>query len=103
MTTKATSKKTLALTALILWWSFAVPVRAQTSAPCARMGDFTGFFTEELQELQSRLKALGLNPGPTDGLVGPQTRSGINAFCALTHTARTMEGDEGGMYLHARH
>lgn len=35
---------------------------------------------EEAKEVQDRLRELGYDPGPTDGLIGPQTRQAVRAF-----------------------
>ncbi|MEO0990282.1 MAG: caspase family protein [Pseudomonadota bacterium] len=36
--------------------------------------------TDEIRDLQARLRALGLNPGPADGQLGPRTVQAIRAF-----------------------
>ena len=36
--------------------------------------------TEQLRRVQVRLKALGFDPGPIDGLPGPKTSAAIIAF-----------------------
>ncbi|GEM_PF-6450396 len=35
---------------------------------------------EQIREIQTRLNELGFDAGPTDGLIGPQSRSGVLAF-----------------------
>jgi peptidoglycan hydrolase-like protein with peptidoglycan-binding domain len=34
----------------------------------------------EILELQTRLKAFGLNPGPLDGVAGPQTAAAVRRY-----------------------
>jgi membrane-bound lytic murein transglycosylase B len=44
-------------------------------------------------EIQSRLKAAGLNPGPLDGLVGGQTASAIKEYEAAKGKPSTGKPD----------
>ena len=37
-------------------------------------------FDPDVEAVQTRLSALGYEPGPADGLIGPRTRSAIAAF-----------------------
>jgi hypothetical protein len=47
----------------------------------------------EVMEIQSRLKAAGLNPGPLDGLVGGQTASAIKEYEAAKGKPSTGKPD----------
>lgn len=47
----------------------------------------------EVMEIQSRLKAAGLNPGPLDGVVGGQTRSAIKEYEAAKGQPSTGKPD----------
>ena len=39
-----------------------------------------GLSNEELREVQAKLQALGHDPGPVDGLHGPQTVSAVKRY-----------------------
>ena len=42
--------------------------------------DNSGMTVEEVRSVQSRLKQIGIDPGPIDGIMGPMTESAIIAF-----------------------
>jgi peptidoglycan hydrolase-like protein with peptidoglycan-binding domain len=66
---------------------FVAPVFALVSDSSIYAGDLRYDSTSQevwprnlVREVQSRLVALGFDPGPVDGVYGPQTRQGIIAF-----------------------
>jgi len=77
---------------LLIAMAFALPLAAQDAAVCAQLGDFR-LTAEEVATIQENLIALDLKPGVVDGLMGPETRSGINQFCVLTRATVEREGD----------
>ena len=54
--------------------------------PSALKGKLEGY---EIMEIQARLKAAGLNPGPLDGMPGGQTSSAIKQYEASKGQAQT--------------
>ena len=54
--------------------------------PATPKGNLEGY---EIMELQTRLKALGLNPGPLDGLSGAQTVAAIKQYEASRNRPQT--------------
>jgi peptidoglycan hydrolase-like protein with peptidoglycan-binding domain len=57
--------------------SVAPVVVAKPEVAVPPKGKLEGY---EVMEIQSRLKAAGLNPGPLDGVAGGQTRSAIKEY-----------------------
>ena len=48
----------------------------------------------QIQQAQERLKARGFDPGPIDGILGPQTRSALNEYQAAQRLPTTGVLDE---------
>ena len=57
-------------------WLSAAPSPASTAA------DRTPLNQDEIRELQARLKAVGMDPGPIDGVVGPRTTAALQKYGA---------------------
>ncbi|HKU95472.1 MAG TPA: peptidoglycan-binding domain-containing protein, partial [Vineibacter sp.] len=49
----------------------------------------------EVAQLQGRLRALGFNPGPADGVVGPRTVTAVREFQAAHGLTVTGTIDSG--------
>jgi hypothetical protein len=62
------------------------PVVVAAPEPATPKGKLEGY---EIMELQTRLKALGLNPGPLDGLSGAQTVAAIKQYEASRNRPQT--------------
>jgi peptidoglycan hydrolase-like protein with peptidoglycan-binding domain len=62
--------------------------------------DGTPLTSDEVRDLQKRLKVTGFDPGPIDGIVGPLTQDAAHRYAA----ARTLgSADPGrGMLVHLR-
>ncbi|MCZ6906581.1 MAG: peptidoglycan-binding domain-containing protein, partial [Deltaproteobacteria bacterium] len=48
----------------------------------------------QIQQAQERLKARGFDPGPIDGILGPQTRAALNEYQATQRLPTTGVLDE---------
>jgi len=87
--------------------SYGPPLRAAADAP-ASSWDATAYRTapgptaaakartltpDEVQEVQSRLKAFGFRPGSVDGIPGPQTTAAIKRYEAARAVAPTGNTD----------
>jgi putative peptidoglycan binding protein len=64
----------------------AAPVIVAAPEPTVSKGKLEGY---EIMEIQTRLKALGLNPGPLDGLSGAQTVTAIKQYEASKSRPQT--------------
>jgi hypothetical protein len=51
-------------------------------SPASTAADRTPLNQDEIRELQGRLKAVGLDPGPIDGVVGPRTTAALQKYGA---------------------
>jgi peptidoglycan hydrolase-like protein with peptidoglycan-binding domain len=60
--------------------SKAVEAKAAAPAPDKNVPAKDMFGRNEILDLQTRLKALGLNPGPVDGVAGPQTAAAVRRY-----------------------
>ena len=58
----------------------AAPDVRRLSAPAAAQAGAVTLSTDEIRELQGRLKTAGFNPGPADGIVGRMTRSAVRKY-----------------------
>src|SRR5262249_50760546 len=73
-------------------WASPAPSPASTAA------DRTPLNQDEIRELQGRLKAAGLDPGPIDGVVGPRTAAALQKYGA----ARALANPEPSKAVLAR-
>jgi hypothetical protein len=60
--------------------SKAVEAKAAAPAPDKNVPGKDMLGRNEIFDLQTRLKALGLNPGPVDGVAGPQTAAAVRRY-----------------------
>lgn len=77
----------------------AVPAPDPAAAPTAASSPTTApepdltLTWAEILDVQKRLAALGINPGPLDGIVGPRTSSGVQRYEELHSLAVTGKVD----------
>ena len=74
------------------------PWAAQTPSATSTAADRTPLNQDEIRELQGRLKAVGLDPGPIDGVVGPRTTAALQKYGA----ARALANPEPSKVVLAR-
>ena len=60
--------------------ALAVPSPPPVEAPATTSRPPTRLDAPAIQEVQTRLQSLGLNPGPVDGVAGPRTRAAIKRY-----------------------
>jgi Putative peptidoglycan binding domain len=56
------------------------PVSSAPQIPLVAQAKSAPLKADEIRELQGKLKALGFDPGPVDGVVGPMTLSAVRKF-----------------------
>jgi peptidoglycan hydrolase-like protein with peptidoglycan-binding domain len=60
--------------------SSAAPSAATSASPAATLENANALTPDEIRDLQSRLKAIGFNPGASDGTIGRQTRGALREY-----------------------